>query len=138
MTAIRCRELHHYNFHAPPEMIARLRDFYVDVIGLTEGPMPGKPAFPAYWLYLGDTPVVHLNGGPLDRVVDHASPQATGWVDHVAFKCDDYAGARAHLDRLGVAYRTNEIPALGLNQIFLVDPAGLGIELNFFSAARVA
>jgi catechol 2,3-dioxygenase-like lactoylglutathione lyase family enzyme len=98
MTAIKPRELHHFNFHAPPELIARLRDFYVEVIGLEEGPMPGKASFPAYWLYLGDTPVVHLDG-------------------------------------LRVAYTTNEIPAFGLNQIFLVDPAGLRIELNFFSAA---
>lgn len=60
--------------------------------------MPDKASFPAYWLYLGDTPVVHLDG-------------------------------------LRVAYTTNEIPAFGLNQIFLVDPAGLRIELNFFSAA---
>lgn len=135
MTAIKPRELHHFNFHAPPELIARLRDFYVDVIGLKEGPMPGKASFPAYWLYLGDTPVVHLNGGPLDPPADDAAPRGTGWMDHVAFKCDDYAGARAHLDGLGVAYTTNEIPAFGLNQIFLVDPAGLRIELNFFLAA---
>ena len=73
-------------------------DGRVEVIGLEEGPMPDKASFPAYWLYLGDTPVVHLDG-------------------------------------LRVAYTTNEIPAFGLNQIFLVDPAGLRIELNFFSAA---
>ena len=132
MTAIVARQLHHFNFHAPPELIERLRDFYVEVIGLRAGPMPGSPPFPAYWLYLGDTPVVHLNGGPLERPEAGVSARATGWVDHVAFTCDDYVGARQHLERLGIGYASNELPSVGLRQLFLADPAGLKIELNFF------
>lgn len=138
MTAIHVRQLHHFNFHAPPELIERLRDFYVDVIGLRAGPMPGQPPFPAYWLYLGDVPVVHLNGGPLEKPAADATPRDTGWVDHIAFTCEDHAGARAHLDALGVDYVSNEIPAIGLRQLFVTDPAGLRIELNFFGEPQVA
>src|SRR6202000_2921008 len=35
------------------------RDFYRDILGLTEGFRPELP-FPGYWLYCGETPVVHL------------------------------------------------------------------------------
>ena len=49
------------------------RDFYRDVLGLEEGFRPDL-AFPGYWLYCGDLPVVHLvprenaiGGGPSSR-----------------------------------------------------------------------
>jgi catechol 2,3-dioxygenase-like lactoylglutathione lyase family enzyme len=133
VTGVGARRLHHFNYRAPPELIERLRDFYVDVIGLQAGPMPGAPSFVAYWLYLGGTPVVHLNGGLLERSAGEATPRTTGWVDHIAFTCDDHAGARMHLDALGIDYVSNEIPSAGLKQLFLTDPAGLKVELNFFS-----
>jgi catechol 2,3-dioxygenase-like lactoylglutathione lyase family enzyme len=133
MAAIKPTVLHHVNFRAPEALIRRLRDFYVDVVGLREGPLPHEFGAVAYWLYLGETPVLHLNGAPMDHPGQDASPRPTGWVDHIAFSCDDYAGARAHLDSLAIRYATNEIASIGLQQIFLTDPAGLRVELNFFS-----
>jgi catechol 2,3-dioxygenase-like lactoylglutathione lyase family enzyme len=35
------------------------RDFYCRVLGMREGPRPPL-GFPGYWLYLGDTPVIHI------------------------------------------------------------------------------
>ena len=37
----------------------KVRDFYVDLMGLTEGERPAFP-FRGYWLYLGGIPVIHL------------------------------------------------------------------------------
>ncbi len=39
--------------------LRRTRDFYVELMGLTEGERPDFP-FRGYWLYLGGIPVVHL------------------------------------------------------------------------------
>ena len=37
----------------------RTRDFYVEMMGLTEGERPDFP-FRGHWLYLGGVPVIHL------------------------------------------------------------------------------
>src|SRR5450432_982440 len=39
--------------------LQRTRDFYVELMGLTEGDRPKFP-FRGHWLYLGGIPVVHL------------------------------------------------------------------------------
>ena len=47
----------------------------------------------------------------------------------------------ARLDRLGVARRERTVPRLGLQQVFLDDPNGVVVELNYpmaEQAARVA
>ena len=41
--------------------LAETRDFYVDLLGLTDGERPDFD-FPGNWLYLDDKPVVHLVG----------------------------------------------------------------------------
>ena len=38
---------------------------------------------------------------------------------------------RARLDTLGTAYRTREVAAIGLKQLFVDDPNGVRLELNF-------
>ena len=39
--------------------IHRTRDFYRDVLGMVEGFRPDLD-FPGFWLYLGDTPCIHV------------------------------------------------------------------------------
>jgi catechol 2,3-dioxygenase-like lactoylglutathione lyase family enzyme len=130
--AIKLKQLNHYNIRVPGELLETLRVFYTEVIGLKEGWAPGPASFPIRWLYLGDQPVLHLNG-----IADDASraaataDQPTGWLDHVAFSCSDHQAAAAHLDKLGVAYALNAFPQFGIVQLMLRDPAGIQIELNF-------
>ena len=38
---------------------------------------------------------------------------------------------RARLDEIGIAYRVADVPLTRTRQIFLKDPAGNGVELNF-------
>ena len=106
--------------------------FYVGVLGLTVGPRPDFP-FPGLWIYRGDhadpaNAVVHIigKGGP-----DGAPRQGSGAVDHIAFFADGLAAMRAHLEAQGVAYRHRVVPALGLQQVFVTDPCGVLIELNY-------
>ena len=39
--------------------IHKTRDFYCDVLGMAEGFRP-ELEFPGFWLYLGDTPCIHI------------------------------------------------------------------------------
>ena len=122
------RGLAHANLRAPEAMIERLRCFYVDLIGLRQGPRPTfRSGSRGYWLYAGETDVLHLTiAGPGD-----AAPVPTGHFNHLAFACTDLAATRARLDAAGLAYEVDEVDEPPQVQLFLTDPGGLDIELNF-------
>lgn len=115
------------------------RDFYVQVLGMTDGKRPPFK-FPGAWLYCGDKDVIHIIGiDPNDKsgLVDYLGDRdemaltGTGAIDHLAFMAEDLEAARARLKAAGVATREREVPLLGVRQIFLEDPNGVTIELNF-------
>ncbi|KVW20025.1 glyoxalase [Burkholderia cepacia] len=122
--------------------------FYERVLGFKRGYRPPFD-FPGAWLYKGgdesDYGTVHIIG------VDPANPDGlaaylgdktlpasgTGTVDHIAFLA---TGVEAMWDTLRaehVAWRDRTVPSLGLHQVFVEDPSGVTIELNF-PAAEVA
>ena len=80
------------------------RDWYVDVLGMTEGWHPDFK-FPVVWLYLGDKDVLHLTEGGTIVSQNRLSylgqqstqTQGTGVVDHVAFRCSDLPGMLQHI-----------------------------------------
>jgi len=96
--------------------------FYTGILGLADGP---RPAFdgPGAWLYCDDRPVVHLIGGGKDT--------GTGVIDHVAFRASGLADYITRLDERGIAYRERDVPGQPLHQLFLTDPDGITIEINF-------
>ena len=120
------------------------RDFYERVLQLTVGPRPPFP-FPGLWMYRGDhgdyqNAVVHIIGmDPNDPVGlrkylgdrDVSSLRGSGAVDHVAFFATGLAQMRAHLQSQGIEVRERTVPALGLHQLFLDDPNGVVVELNY-------
>lgn len=127
------------------------RDFYERVLGLTVGPRPAFP-FPGAWMYRGDhadvaNAVVHLIGiDPDDQQGlkaylgdrDAASLQGTGAVDHVAFFATGLSAMLSHLSRHGVPVRERTVPDIGLHQLFLEDPNGVVVELNYPAAEKKA
>ena len=119
--------LDHYNIRAPIPLLEELRDFYVATVGLRVGPRP-RFRSDGYWLDAGEQAVLHLSG---TRVGEVREVGVVPTFDHVAFRCDDDAAMRAMLDRAGVAYTVEDAPERAQRQIFLRDPAGNGIELNF-------
>ena len=119
------RGLAHINLHAPAALIERVRQFYIDVIGLREGPRPGFRSS-GHWLYAGDTDVLHLIVHPGDE-----APRSTGWIDHIAFSCTDLAATCQRLDHASIPYRLDTVTALNQMQLFVRDPAGIAVELNF-------
>ncbi len=119
--------LNHYNFRAPRALLDQLRDFYCDVVGLQQGERPLFGNF-GYWLYAGGRPILHLaEAGEAENRV----PAAKNTFDHVAFSCSGRRDMEALLVALGVPYQTAEVPRTQQVQLFLNDPAGNGVELNF-------
>jgi len=55
----------------------------------------------------------------------------TGSIDHIAFVAQDLAGMKAHFTAAGCVYRERLVPSMNLAQLFLEDPNGVTIELNF-------
>jgi catechol 2,3-dioxygenase-like lactoylglutathione lyase family enzyme len=123
----------HYNIHTT--RLAETVDFYERVLGLREGERPPF-AFPGAWLYAGESPVVHLVDVGGDFKSGREGQRGTGTIDHVAFEAQDLLAMRAHLGREKVAYAERVVPRSGVTQIFVEDPNGLTLELNFAETAR--
>ena len=99
--------------------------FFETVLGLRVGWRPAFD-FPGAWLYLQDRAVVHLVGGR------ELTPGPTGAFEHVAFAATDLSGWRDRLARLDVQYVEGDaVPGLNQHQLFLHDPNGVKVELNF-------
>jgi hypothetical protein len=58
----------------------------------------------------------------------------SGVVDHVAFHATGLAQMRERLAAQGIATRERTVPGLGLHQLFLEDPDGVVVELNYPAA----
>ncbi|HEY9446533.1 MAG TPA: VOC family protein [Burkholderiales bacterium] len=121
--------------------VAATRDWYVRVLGMHEGPHPDFK-FPVCWLYLGEKDVVHLTTGGegvsenRKRYLGQQSEavHGSGVVDHVAFRCTGLQGMLEHLQREGVSFTQRQASDQGLYQLFLIDPNGVKIELNYANA----
>lgn len=125
--------LGHINLRGSAPLIERLRDFYRDVVGLTEGPRPTfRSGSRGYWMYAGERDMVHLT---VDPHAEHTAPATGGALDHVAFACSGLPAALQRLHRLGIDFAMDRIDAPDQVQLFLTDPAGTGIELNFSGEA---
>ena len=126
--------LNHFSVRTPD--MKRSRDFYVNVLGFVEGDRPPFP-FPGYWLYCGETAVVHVIGEDPDGeglqgyLGERSGGAGAGSLDHIAFSASNLEGVRERLDALGVRYTERSVPLLGLIQLFVTDPDGITLELNF-------
>ena len=125
--------LQHYTIE--PSNLTRTKKFYCEVLGLENGDRPPL-GFPGFWLYSGGVPTVHLLGKrkPRDGIVVRGTTKKfthTGRFDHIAFAATDIDGVRRKLKGKKVKFREQIIPRTGGQQIFLYDPDGVGVELNF-------
>ena len=113
------------------------RDFYVQALGMQQGFRPDL-GFPGHWVYIADTPVIHIAEWKTytahsQRKGVEVTTQAsgTGPVDHIAFGAQDYDEVLARLRQQGLAVRVNDNPGNIVRQLFLFDPNGVKIEINF-------
>ena len=140
------RQIDHYNIRTGK--IDETVRFYADVLGLRDGPFPGDRKFGA-WLYdTTERPVLHLIAvdpdnrgeafarvkgrlGELSGSLDDFVLQGSGAIDHVAFECTDYDDMVAKFRSLGMKFAEADVPSINLRQIFVHDPNGVTLELNF-------
>ncbi len=113
------------------------RHFYETVLGFEVGVRPPFP-FKGYWLYLEGRARVHLGEASSSEGQEYYlgkredfSGEHTGKLDHIAFQATEFPQFRARLDELGVAYRHREVPQFNIQQLFIKDPDGITLELNF-------
>lgn len=128
--------LDHYSIRTTN--LAETERFYTDVLGMEVGPRPNFP-FPGVWLYQDKVAVVHVVGidpnnpdGLKDYLGDKPMAEpGTGTIDHIAFVGSDVEGMRAKFRGIGIPFRDRTVPAMNLEQVFVEDPNGVTIELNF-------
>ena len=64
---------------------------------------------------------------------DHGS----GVIDHIAVNCEDIRGTIDQLKKDSTPFQVRKVPARPLQQVFIHDPDGVMIELNFWNEADV-
>ncbi len=122
--------------------ITAARDFFVKVLGVTDGYRPPFRS-PGYWLYCDGRAIIHISDArnhEQTHVDDIRGAPLRGQqtVDHVAFGCDGYAEMTGRFRRDGIAYHEAVVPATEIHQVFVDGPDGLGLELQFSQAEVTA
>jgi hypothetical protein len=98
-------------------------------------PPPLDPAL-VQWMFDSEAGAIfHLStpGALVGTNAINSSPD-TGAVHHVALSCTGHDAMVEKLDRLGHAHRENHVVAIDLKQIFVRDPNGVLLELNYHKA----
>lgn len=128
-------ELNHYFVRVRD--LERSRSFYCEVLGFSLMPRPDLP-FPGYWLGVNGKVQVHMGPDGIDDEAHHyygtsrrSARDNAGVIDHIAFQGSDPDTLAMHLEQRGVAMRSRYLGEIQLLQIFVADPDGLMIELNF-------
>ena len=138
------RRIEHYNIRTTK--FAETVRFYDDALAMKAQRSPAAPAnSPATWIY-DESGVAAIHLTPVDpadpegsyaRMAAYrgADPDAafhgSGAIDHIAFECEGYDEIKARLQAMEVAFVENAFPKINLRQIFLKDPNGVTLELNF-------
>ena len=115
----------HINISAPMDLLIEIKNFYCQLFKLSEG---FRPDFSdkGFWLYAEDKPIVHLSESN-----SHHPVARKGYLDHIAFQATGLNEMVNRLELLKLQHRVAYIPEINLSQIFLNDPAGTGLEVNF-------
>ena len=120
--------LDHFNIRT--RKLADTVRFYEDVLGREKGDRPNF-AFPGAWMYSEGKAVVHL----VDiSPTEEAQKADSGVVHHVAFVSRGFDAMKTRLKSKNMPFDARQVPGGDLWQIFVNDPNGVMIELNYEAA----
>ncbi len=129
---MRVAKLDHINVQTVK--LAETVGFYADVLGLAaiDPPPPLDPAL-VQWMAADDgVALFHLSSpGSLDGVDAINAADDTGAVHHVALDCSGHDAMVARLAAMALPHTLNHVTAIDLKQIFVRDPNGVLLELNY-------
>lgn len=115
--------------------LERTARYYAGLFGLErrDAPPPLTPAN-AQWMYdAAGRAIIHINSLDCPRAYERdLTPGPTGALHHVALNCSGYDEMITRLQERQLACQVNLVQAIGLRQVFTVDPNGVLLELNFF------
>jgi catechol 2,3-dioxygenase-like lactoylglutathione lyase family enzyme len=130
---------HIEHFLVAADDIDATRDWYARVLGLESGPHPDF-GFPVHWMYSNGVDLVHIGpsarqaGEIQKKYLGRTSQDAgtgTGALDHIAFRATGLRGMLEHLKREKIAFSQRRANGQALFQMFLYDPNGIKVELNY-------
>ncbi len=106
--------------------------FYEGLFGMVVGPIPvAPPGFDGRWISdAGGNPIIHVQAYNADRHGELKTGLG-GALDHIALTCAGFADTQQRCDDLGIAFRVNDRQFGDLRQIFVTDPNGVSLELNY-------
>ena len=115
--------------------------WYIDNLGFTKGPHPDFGAdIEVTWLYLGDTDVIHIvpprpDDEPRPVPDPNATPrdiaQGSRPIHHIAFRAANRVEMTDRFKQRGITYLEQQASKQDLYQVFVRDPNGITVELNF-------
>ena len=118
--------LDHINIHTVD--LERLRRFYTEILDFEIGERPPLSS-KGLWLYAGGKPIIHVS------VSDKSASGDTLPVDHVAFAARGLKAITTRLSEAGFDFEVFDVPGRDMRQVFVDDPDGVSIELNFTQAS---
>jgi catechol 2,3-dioxygenase-like lactoylglutathione lyase family enzyme len=124
--------LDHFNIRT--RKLADTVRFYEDVLDLKNGDRPNF-TFPGAWMYSEGKPVVHIVD--ISKTDEQQKPDS-GVVHHVAFASNGFAGMKRRLTSKNLPFDVREVPGVAVWQIFVTDPNGVMLELNYEMAKEPA
>jgi catechol 2,3-dioxygenase-like lactoylglutathione lyase family enzyme len=113
----------------------RAREFYVDVLGLTEVPRPANFDFPGLWVAVGDQELHIIGEAEPGRTRDvhpgwRDDELGRGYATHLALEVDDFDAYLARLRERGVEIAGGPRDrGDGVKQAYVTDPDGHVLEI---------
>lgn len=111
--------------------------FFSDVLQMEVCETPGIPdrSMAAWLCDESGRAVVHVATAEVNypwELDAEVKAAGSGRVHHVAFRCVGYDETVTRLDQLRHTFQANVVTEIGLRQLFVTDPNGILVELNFF------
>mgnify|MGYP003320548442 FL=1 len=119
--------INHYNLRTDDQTMHTLKEFYINIVGLTLGQRPSFKS-KGFWLNAQGKDVLHLSSTKNNEKKEH---HVNATFDHLAFSASNLKYYEEILNENNIPFTFREVPEIGTKQLFFKDPVGNGIELIF-------